>query len=106
MFGNFPFITPDAMRDYFQTTEEWEDYCRRYESWMAQVNSGEDPHVLIGKKKTTRVRCMGCGKYMSLFDAHINAINGHWHMNEYCLGKLVSLLEQNVRFSWQKKRFT
>ena len=100
-FGLPGFMSPDTLRDYFNTPEEWEEYCRQYECWMAQVDSGDDPHVI--KTQTTRTRCKGCGKYMSLFAAHVDAISGHWHMTPYCLEKLMSLLEQNKMFDFNRK---
>ena len=102
MYGQgFGFLMPDTLRDYFNTPEEWEDYCRQYETWMAQIEGGEDIRII--KKKTTRTRCKACGEYMSLFTAHVNAISGHWHMKPYCLEKLMSLLEQNPSFAFDKK---
>jgi len=102
MYGQgFGFLIPDTLRDYFNTPAEWEDYCRQYETWMARIDGGEDPHVI--KTKTTRTRCRACGRYMSLFNAHIDANAGHWHMTPECLEKLMSLLCGNSTFSFTRK---
>lgn len=42
---------------------------------------------------------------MSLFNAHIQAITGHWHMKPECLEKLMSLLGDNKLFTFDKKAF-
>jgi hypothetical protein len=97
-------MMPETLREYFTTPEEWERYCRQYECWMARIEGGEDPHVI--KKQTTRTRCKGCGKFMSLFNTHIDAIGGHWHMEPYCLEKLMSLLEDNRGFDFTRKAFS
>jgi hypothetical protein len=105
MFGVFPFGNPETLRDYFQTEEEWEDYCRRWQEWMQQLDEGpEDPHV-IQKKPRHTFRCRGCGKYMSTFKAHIATGYGNWHMNAKCLKKLRLTLEKNPTFSWTKPRY-
>lgn len=104
MFGNFPFINPETLRDYFNTPEEWEAYCQSYETWMSQVG-GDDPHIIKVKKSTTRTRCKACGKYMSLSDLHIEAISGHWHLRHKCLVKLIEILAKNKLFSFYRKKF-
>ena len=96
-------MVPDTLRDYFNTIEEWEEYCRNYERWMGQVDAGDDPYIV--KKKTTRTRCKACGEYMSLFTAHIDAITGHWHMKPMCMEKLMSLLCDNKLFTFDRKAF-
>jgi hypothetical protein len=103
-FGVFPTIpVPDSLRDYFHTDAEWEAYATQYANWMAAVDGGNDPPVF---KTTTRSRCKGCGKYMSLFQAHVSAFGGHWHMNEDCMEKLTNYLTENTLFSFERKSFT
>jgi hypothetical protein len=95
---------PDALRDYFQTQESWEEYTRRYQAYCDAMDVA-DPNILqpgtINFK--TKRRCKACGRYMLQTSAYLEACGFSWHLGEKCLMKLSELwLEPNPSFKWNK----
>ena len=94
-------IIPDALLDYFQNDTAWEEYNRRYQEWVRQLEGDPATPTPIVKEKK-RIRCKACGQFLG--NTHLEAAGQTWHLKEKCLTKLYDdYLSKNLGFDWKRK---